>query len=190
MEIYKVVRMRDNTNLRNSELSFHKIRPLKTQGKLICERVFFFPVQWKLVTFLRKHHKGHEWPFYPKNWYCPSPPSLKLGYTENHQKMQITSLKNCLPSSNIFPVRFFSLPLCISTENRTKLKKLLKSNHKLKRNTREKILTHHESIDRIVEQIVSVITEVCKESILLIHANLRLLSFSFTYSFKGTLMQI
>ena len=47
-----------------------------------------------------------------------------------------------------------------------------------------KSLTRHEIIDRIGEQIQSVITEVCKESKLWIHSNLRWPSFSFTYLFK------
>ena len=42
---------------------------------------------------------------------------LQLGY----QKMQITSLTICLSTCNIFPVRFFPLLLCISSENRTNL---------------------------------------------------------------------
>ena len=45
-----------------------------------------------------------------------------------------------------------------------------------------KILTHHEIIDRIAQQIV--LTQVYKESKLWIHPNLRLPSFSFSYSFK------
>ena len=47
-----------------------------------------------------------------------------------------------------------------------------------------KILTHHEIIDRIAQQIMLVITQVCEESKLWIHSNLRRPSFSFTYSFK------
>ena len=53
-------------------------------------------------------------------------------------------------------------------------------------NDERKILTHHEIIDRIAEQIESVITQVCKESKLWIHPNLWRPSFSFTYSFKFT----
>ena len=49
-----------------------------------------------------------------------------------------------------------------------------------------KILTHHEIIDRIAKQIVSVITQVSKELKLWIRPNLRRSSFSFTYSFKFT----
>ena len=48
------------------------------------------------------------------------------------------------------------------------------------------MLTHHEIIDRIAQQIVLVITQLCKESKLRIHPNLRPPSFSFTYSFKFT----
>ena len=50
-----------------------------------------------------------------------------------------------------------------------------------------KILTHHEIINCTAEQIVSVITRVCKESKLLIHVNLRRSNLSFTYSYKGGL---
>ena len=50
-----------------------------------------------------------------------------------------------------------------------------------------KILTHHEIINCTAEQIVSVITRVCKESKLLIHVNLRRSNLSFTYSNKGGL---
>ena len=51
-------------------------------------------------------------------------------------------------------------------------------------NNERKILTHHGIIDHIAQQIVSVITQVCKESKLWIHPNLRSSNFSFTYSFK------
>ena len=50
-------------------------------------------------------------------------------------------------------------------------------------NTERKILNRHKIIDRIVEQIVLVITRVCKESMT---RNLRRSSFSFTYLFKFT----
>ena len=50
-------------------------------------------------------------------------------------------------------------------------------------NTERKILTRHKIIDRISEQIVLVITRVCKESMT---RNLRRSSFSFTYLFKFT----
>ena len=53
-------------------------------------------------------------------------------------------------------------------------------------NNEIKILTRYEITDPIAEQIVSVITEVRKETNLWIHPNLRRLSFSFTYSFKFT----
>ena len=53
-------------------------------------------------------------------------------------------------------------------------------------NNERKKLTHHEIIDRIAEQISSVITEVSKESKLRIHSNLGRPRFSFTYSFKFT----
>ena len=53
-------------------------------------------------------------------------------------------------------------------------------------NNVRKILTHHEIIGRIVELTVLVIAQVCKESKLWIHPNLRRPSFSFTYSFKFT----
>ena len=46
--------------------------------------------------------------------------------------------------------------------------------------------THHGIIDCIAEQIVLVITEVCKESKLSTHPNLRRPSFLFTYSIKFT----
>ena len=50
-------------------------------------------------------------------------------------------------------------------------------------NNERKILTHHEIIDRIAEKIVSVITQVRKESKLWIHPNLRRPHFSFIYLF-------
>ena len=53
-------------------------------------------------------------------------------------------------------------------------------------NNDRKNLIHHEMIDRDVEQIKSVITQVCKESNLWTHPNSRKPSFSFTYSFKST----
>ena len=56
---------------------------------------------------------------------------------------------------------------------------------KLVKNER-KILTHHETIDRMAEQIKSVITHVRKESKLWIHPNLRRPIFSLTFSFKFT----
>ena len=49
-------------------------------------------------------------------------------------------------------------------------------------NNERKNLTHHEVIDRIAQQIAFVITQMCKESRLWIHPNLRGPSFSFTYS--------
>ena len=49
-------------------------------------------------------------------------------------------------------------------------------------NNERKNLTHHEVIDRIAQQIAFVITQMCKESMLWIHPNLRGPSFSFTYS--------
>ena len=51
-------------------------------------------------------------------------------------------------------------------------------------NNERKKLTHHEIIDRIAEQISSVIIEVSKESKLRIHSNLGGPRFSFTYLFK------
>ena len=54
---------------------------------------------------------------------------------------------------------------------------------KLVKNER-KILTHHETIDRMAEQVKSVITHVRKESKLWIHRNLRWPIFSVTFSFK------
>ena len=53
-------------------------------------------------------------------------------------------------------------------------------------NNERNILTHHEIIDRMVEQAKSVITQVCKESKLWIHPNLRRPNFSLTFSFKFT----
>ena len=53
-------------------------------------------------------------------------------------------------------------------------------------NNERNILTPHEIIDRVAEQIVSVITQVCKESKLWIHPILRRPCFSFTYQFKFT----
>ena len=47
-------------------------------------------------------------------------------------------------------------------------------------NNERKILTHQEIIDRTAEQIESVLTQVCKESKLWTHPNLRRPSFSFT----------
>ena len=53
-----------------------------------------------------------------------------------------------------------------------------------------KVLTHHETIDRIAEKTVLVITQMCIESKLWIHPNLRRPSFSFTYLFKFTYFYI
>ena len=53
-------------------------------------------------------------------------------------------------------------------------------------NNERKRLTHHEIIDRIAEQISSVMIQVSKESKLRIHPNLQRPRFSFTYSFKFT----
>ena len=53
-------------------------------------------------------------------------------------------------------------------------------------NDERKKLAHHEIIDCIAEQTESVITQVCKESKLWIHPNLRPPRFSFTYSFNFT----
>ena len=47
------------------------------------------------------------------------------------------------------------------------------------------MLTHHEIVDRIVKQIVLVITEMCKESKLCQNSCKRS-SFSFTYLFEFT----
>ena len=52
---------------------------------------------------------------FPKNWYCPTPSCNKV--------TQSTSLKNYLLTFKFFPISFFLLLLCISRENRTKLKK-------------------------------------------------------------------
>ena len=52
-------------------------------------------------------------------------------------------------------------------------------------NERKK-LTHHKIIDRIAEQIASVIIPLSKESKLRIHRNLRTPHFSITYSFRLT----
>ena len=49
-------------------------------------------------------------------------------------------------------------------------------------NNERKNLTHHEVIDRIAQQIAFVISQMCKESKLWIHLNLRGPSFTFTYS--------
>ena len=57
-------------------------------------------------------------------------------------------------------------------------------------NNETKILDHHEIIDCIAQQIVLVIDQVCKESKLWIHPNLRGPSFLFTYSFKFTYFYI
>ena len=53
-------------------------------------------------------------------------------------------------------------------------------------NNERKRLTHHEIIDRIAEQIASMMIQVSKESKLRIHQNLQRPRFSFTYSFKFT----
>ena len=53
-------------------------------------------------------------------------------------------------------------------------------------NNESKTLTNHEIIDRIVEQIQSMLTQVCKESKFWIHPNLRWPSYSFTYLFTFT----
>ena len=59
------------------------------------------------------------------------------------KKMQITSLKNCLPTFSFLPVNFFPLVLWIQIENRTGLKKILNLNHKLKWNTSLQICKLH-----------------------------------------------
>ena len=51
-----------------------------------------------------------------------------------------------------------------------------------KSNNERNILTHHEIIDCITEKVKSVITQVCKESKLWIHPNLRWPSFSLTFN--------
>ena len=48
-------------------------------------------------------------------------------------------------------------------------------------NYERKLLTDHEIIDRMVGQIESVITQLCKESKLRIHANLRRPGFSIIF---------
>ena len=53
-------------------------------------------------------------------------------------------------------------------------------------NNERKKLTDYEIIYRISEQTVAVITQVCKESKLWTHPNLRRPCFSFAYSFKFT----
>ena len=57
-------------------------------------------------------------------------------------------------------------------------------------NNERKTLIHHEIIDRIAEQIESVIIPVCKGSKLWINPNLRQPRFSYTYSFKFTYFYI
>ena len=66
---------------------------------------------------------------FPKNWYCPT-----MGHTCN-KVTQRTSSKNCLSTFNFFSVSFIQLLLCISRENRTKMKKILNLSHRLKWNT-------------------------------------------------------
>ena len=53
-------------------------------------------------------------------------------------------------------------------------------------NNKRNILTHHETIDLMSEQTKMVITQVCKESKLLVHPNFQRRSFSLTFSFKFT----
>ena len=48
------------------------------------------------------------------------------------------------------------------------------------------ILNRHNIVNCISENVVSVIAQVCKETKLRIHSNLRRPNFSFTYSFKFT----
>ena len=55
-------------------------------------------------------------------------------------------------------------------------------------NNGRKILTYHEIIDLIAEQIVSVTTQVCKESKFWIHPNVPRPRFFFAYSFKFTFL--
>ena len=51
-------------------------------------------------------------------------------------------------------------------------------------NNERKVLTHHEIHN--CRKLVSVTTQVCKETKLLIHSNLQTPNISFTYSFKFT----
>ena len=53
-------------------------------------------------------------------------------------------------------------------------------------NIERKTLAHPELIDRMAEQIESVIAQLCKESNLWVHPNLQQASLSLTFSFKFT----
>ena len=58
-------------------------------------------------------------------------------------KFQITSSKNCLSTLKFFQVSFFMLLLCVSTKNRTKLKKIFNLSHRPKWNTSSTIYKLH-----------------------------------------------
>ena len=110
--------------------------------------------------------------------------------------MWITSLKNCLSTFKLFPVSFFSLSFVHFDRKQNQAEENL--NHRLnkvehvftniqiafdflsvlilKKRTREG--DNVEIIDRTAEQIESVTPQVCKESNLWIHPNLRWPRFS------------
>ena len=52
-------------------------------------------------------------------------------------------------------------------------------------NNEKKLLTRHEIVDGIAENIASVITQLCKEAKLWIHPNIWRPNFSFTYSLSS-----
>ena len=88
-----------------------------------------------LTGSVNKWKWGNWVVIFPKNWYCSAPSCSKV--------TQITSLKNCLSTFNFFPVSFFLLLLCISRENRTKLKKILNLNRRLNWNTTSQMQKRH-----------------------------------------------
>ena len=65
-------------------------------------------------------NSGNGLQFFLRIGSAPSP--QQLGYTEHHQKMQITSLKNCLSTFKFFSVSFFPLSFVHLAVSRIKLK--------------------------------------------------------------------
>ena len=74
------------------------------------------------------------------------PHHLQLSYTDQHQKIQITYLENCLSTFNFIPVIFFPLLLCISTKKQNKAEDILNLNHRLNK-VEHKFTNMHTAFD-------------------------------------------
>ena len=81
---------------------------------------------------------------FPKNWYCTPPPPSPTPSSATLHLWRIVDLH--LTIVDLALQYFFPLLLCISRENRIKLKKILNLNHKLKWN---KLCCNHSSVQRI-----------------------------------------